>query len=223
MIPTGSGHAAHRLSPTGLAIAIAAHGAVLFALLHAKAIRLPVEQPVLSVSLIAPPAPAPRPEIVPPRPRPVEKRPVPRPVREMAPLAIPAEAPVAAPAVEVPAVPPAPTFAPPAPAAPPALLAPPAPPAPSKPRFDADYLDNPKPVYPYLSRKLKEEGRVVLRVQVAADGLPTEVTLQSGSGSARLDQAALETVRRWKFTPARLGDQAVAASVLVPIVFSLKD
>lgn len=207
---------AQRLSPLGLAAVLVLHGVALYALLRMNVIRLPVELPLLQVELLAPAVPeAPKPEIVPPKPRPVEKRPVPRPVPEVAPLAIPAEAPVSAPVVEVPvAVAPAPTPAPPAP---------PAPAAPSKPRFDADYLDNPKPVYPYVSRKLKEEGRVVLRVQVAASGLPTNVALHAGSGFERLDQVALDTVRRWKFVPARLGSEPVAASVLVPIVFSLKD
>jgi protein TonB len=74
-----------------------------------------------------------------------------------------------------------------------------------------------------MSRRSGEQGRVVLRVQVAASGLPTEVHLHAGSGSSRLDNSALETVRRWKFVPARLGSEPVAASVLVPIVFSLKD
>ena len=43
------------------------------------------------------------------------------------------------------------------------------------------------------------------------------------SGCAKHDNAALDAVRRWKFVPARLGSEPVAASVLVPIVFSLKD
>lgn len=216
MFAPASGLPAPRLSPVGLATVVALHGIVLYALLHLNVIQLPLALPVLSVDLLTPP-PAPetlKPKIVPPKPRPMEKRPAPRP-QEVVPLALPVEAPVSAPPVEVPAaVSPAPTFASPAPAAPP---------APSKPRFDADYLDNPKPVYPYVSRKLKEEGRVVLRVQVGANGLPTHVAVHAGSGHERLDQAALETVRRWKFVPARLGNEAVAASVLVPIVFSLKD
>ena len=206
---------AQRLSPVGLAAVLVLHGVVLYALLRMNVIQLPVELPLLQVELLAPSVPeTPKPEIVPSRPRPVEKRSVRRPVPEVASLSIPAEALVSAPLVEVPvAIAPAPTPTP--------TL--PAPTAPSKPRFDADYLDNPKPVYPYVSRKLKEEGRVVLRVQVAANGLPTDVALHAGSGFERLDQVALDTVRRWKFVPARLGSEPVAASVLVPIVFSLKD
>lgn len=95
--------------------------------------------------------------------------------------------------------------------------------APSPPRFDAAYLDNPKPSYPLISRRMKEEGRVLLRVQVSANGQAADVEVHTSSGSMRLDQSALETVRRWKFVPARQGSEAVAASVLVPIVFSLKE
>lgn len=96
-----------------------------------------------------------------------------------------------------------------------------APPAPSQPRFDADYLNNPKPHYPPLSRRLREEGVVMLRVYVLPSGLPDTVELKRSSGSARLDDVALSTVRQWRFIPARSGDVAVAAWVLVPIAFSL--
>jgi protein TonB len=62
---------------------------------------------------------------------------------------------------------------------------------------------------------------VLLRVQVGADGLPRHIEIRTSSGSGRLDEAALEAVRRWKFVPARRGDEAVEAWVLVPVAFSL--
>jgi protein TonB len=109
----------------------------------------------------------------------------------------------------------------------PPIAAPQAPPQPSAPvappRFDADYLDNPKPVYPPLSRRMGEEGKVVLRVFVDASGLPAQVEVRTSSGSERLDRAAVSAIGRWKFVPARQGSEAVAAWVLVPIVFSLKE
>jgi protein TonB len=116
-----------------------------------------------------------------------------------------------------------------APAAPPekpaAVAAPSRPgPAPvSAPLFDADYLHNPPPRYPPAAQRLRESGRVMLSVQVSAAGLPERVELAASSGSPRLDQAALETVRRWRFVPAQQGGKAVAAGVLVPIVFRLDD
>jgi protein TonB len=88
-------------------------------------------------------------------------------------------------------------------------------------RFDADYLHNPKPVYPAASRRLGEQGKVVLRVHVGADGSAEKVELKSSSGFARLDTSAQDAVSRWRFVPARRGDQAVAAWVLVPIAFNL--
>ena len=90
------------------------------------------------------------------------------------------------------------------------------------PRLDAAYLQNPPPVYPPLARRMGEQGRVFLRVRVAADGLAQQVELKTSSGSPRLDNAALDTVKRWRFVPARQGDQAVAAWVVVPISFSLE-
>jgi len=93
----------------------------------------------------------------------------------------------------------------------------------SQPRFDAGYLKNPAPAYPPASRRLGEEGRVVLRVLVESDGLASEVAIKTSSGFPRLDQAAEDAVRRWKFVPARQGDEAVRAAVLVPIVFNLRD
>ncbi|HQV09399.1 MAG TPA: energy transducer TonB, partial [Thauera sp.] len=89
-------------------------------------------------------------------------------------------------------------------------------------RFDAAYLNNPRPAYPMLSRRLREEGQVMLRVLVSPEGQPARVELRTSSGSERLDRAAQEAVARWRFVPARRGDVAVEAWVLVPIVFKLQ-
>jgi periplasmic protein TonB len=89
------------------------------------------------------------------------------------------------------------------------------------PRFDADYLANPAPQYPALSRRMGEAGRVWLRVYVNADGSAGEVTVKTSSGFSRLDAAALEAVKRWKFIAAKRGATAIAEWVLVPINFSL--
>lgn len=92
----------------------------------------------------------------------------------------------------------------------------------TQPRFDAVYLDNPVPAYPVLSRRLREEGQVMLRVFVSSEGVPDKVELQQTSGYLRLDTAAQEVVRQWRFVPARQGDASVSAWVLVPISFSLR-
>jgi len=90
------------------------------------------------------------------------------------------------------------------------------------PRFDAAYLDNPAPVYPASAKRAGEEGRVMLRVLVAADGRAQSVELAKTSGSERLDAAAIDAVRQWRFVAARRGDTTVAAYVIVPIVFSIR-
>ena len=89
------------------------------------------------------------------------------------------------------------------------------------PRFNADYLQNPAPAYPALARRMHEQGRVLIRVLVSADGVPERIELKASSGSARLDNSALETIRTWKFVPARQGEQKIAAWVVVPITFAL--
>ena len=220
-----------RPSTLGLATVVGLHALVFWALMQMNVVRLPEALAVLTVDLIKPPEIVKPPELpVPPKPRPVEKRPEPRPVQqrpEPRPVQQPVQllaAPEESPAPPTATVPPAPTFVAPLPPIQ-APWTPPAPPAPVQtvqPRFDADYLLNPKPPYPALSRRMGEEGRVVLRVHVRADGTVGDVQLHASSGSARLDQSALDTVRRWKFVPARRGDEAVAAWVLVPISFSLR-
>lgn len=89
------------------------------------------------------------------------------------------------------------------------------------PQFDADYLNNPSPQYPSASRRMREEGVVLVRVYVLSNGLPESIELKRSSGSHRLDHSALEAVRKWRFVPARRGDETVAAWVIVPVAFSL--
>jgi len=86
-------------------------------------------------------------------------------------------------------------------------------------RFDADYLHNPAPAYPPQSRRLKEEGTVLLLVRVSDQGAPISVEIRTSSGFERLDEAGLQAVRQWRFVPAKRGNDNVAASVLVPIQF----
>jgi protein TonB len=80
---------------------------------------------------------------------------------------------------------------------------------------------NPLPDYPYRARRAGHQGRVVLKVAVGADGVPVAVTVERSSGHDSLDDAALDTVRRWRFAPATVGGVAVAGTVEVPITFRL--
>lgn len=112
---------------------------------------------------------------------------------------------------------------PPSPGAPPAY-APSEPPAyaPSEPPDpNAAYLNNPPPPYPLLSRRLGEQGTVLLTVWVDAQGAATEVRLARSSGHPRLDAAALQAVRGWRFVPGRRHQIAQPMWVNVPLVFRL--
>lgn len=83
------------------------------------------------------------------------------------------------------------------------------------------YRDNPLPSYPLAARRRGIEGAVALKVAVDAEGRPQAVAVVASSGSDMLDEAALNAVRRWRFTPARRGGVAVAADIIVPIRFQL--
>lgn len=197
-------------SPLGLVLVVAAHFAIAWAVLHSRAEPIAPPPQALQVRLIVPE----RTQSAQPQTtgRPHPQRPVPAqgltPPRESASAMV---APLPATAIETPQ-----------PAKTEALAAAPAPAVLTPPRFDAHYLDNPAPIYPALSRRVGEEGRVSLRVFVGSDGLPAKIELHQSSGYSRLDSAAQETVRRWRFAPARLGDERVGAWVVVPISFSLR-
>jgi protein TonB len=93
----------------------------------------------------------------------------------------------------------------------------------SPPRFEAAYLHNPRPNYPAVSRRLGEEGKVLLRVLVSPDGRAAAVNLEKSSNFERLDEAARQAVAQWRFVPAKRGDEAVEATIIIPLVFRLED
>ncbi len=202
---------------------VSMHGYVLAAvvisgLLHASAavwwlsrqaqiVEMPGVQEV-TVSLISPEPPAPEPVAVPPpappesellrddemaekhkiiKKKPPEKKPQPQPVQEQPKIPTPV------------------TESKPAPA--PVTTA----------RYDADYLNNPAPGYPQLSRRLGEEGQVMVRAQVSAEGKVLSVELKQSSGFERLDEAALKAVAKYRFTSI-----GRVSFVVVPIKFNLK-
>lgn len=193
----------------------------------------PVVRPAAPVAKPEPPPPpAPRPtRAAEPRHVPAhEARPpaAPKPVRE--PVREPTPKLAAAP--DLPPAPDAPTGTAqpqPAPAVPSVAAAPspaPAPAAPARvdlPISDADYLHNPKPAYPPTSRRLGEQGKVVLRVLIGVDGRAQDATVLASSGFARLDRAALEAARQWRYVPGKRGGVPEPMWVKVPIDFDLSE
>lgn len=214
-----------RLNWRALLLVAAAHLLVLLLILHSRSLAKVDEGPApLMVSLLSAPLAAPQEA---PKPLPASPQPAAAPSRVAAPLvsarsASPESAsqPLPASVSVVPSVQAQPDVAPAVAAAP--VVAASTSQEVAAPRFDADYLDNPAPLYPPLSRKLGEGGRVLLHVFVAADGQASKVDIRESSGFERLDRAARDAVQRWRFVPARQGDKAVAAWVLVPVSFSLR-
>ena len=226
--PTTDWRSAGRSSRwTSAAIVVALHVALVIVLLQFESVRMAVTAaaPVMA-TLISPPRE--KPEVL---PKPVPPPPPLKPQLRHKPRPTPLP-PVITAQPEVPSTysarpePPTPVPTPPvevAVAPGPATEPAPAPAPVSPPSFNAAYLNNPAPAYPLESRQIGEEGRVVLRVFVNERGLPQEVQVRTSSGFSRLDTTAQETVRRWKFVPARRGDTAVGAWVLVPMTFNLRN
>lgn len=85
----------------------------------------------------------------------------------------------------------------------------------------ADYLNNPAPEYPELAMERGWEGKVLLKVHVQPDGKPDSVSVAKSSGQKVLDDAAIKTVYKWSFVPAKRGDTPIAGTVTVPMNFKL--
>jgi len=90
------------------------------------------------------------------------------------------------------------------------------------PSSDADYLNNPKPPYPPISKRMGEQGKVVIRTLIGTDGVAQDATIHQSSGFDRLDQAALATARRWRYVPGKRAGVAEAMWFNVPFNFVLE-
>lgn len=206
----------------GPVAAVLIHGAIALLWLAWPTAPAPVlEDQVVELVLAPPPAPAPAP--VPPAPAvqpaaatPVVKPALPRP----APAAKAAPAAAIRPVAEAPATSAPATSAPAAPAAETAQG--PHESAPSEPDLSPNPTEAPRPVYPRAARQRGWQGVVMVLVQVAADGVPLGVAVKASSGHSLLDEAALEAVKRWRFSPARQNGRPVTAAVEVPVRFSLE-
>lgn len=82
---------------------------------------------------------------------------------------------------------------------------------------------NRKPDYPLMSRRYNEQGTVVLRVLVNADGSAGEVFVRKSSGHPLLDQSALTAVRDWRFAAATRDGKPVSEWYEIPIPYTLRD
>jgi protein TonB len=166
------------------------------------------------------------PDALKPPPKPVEK-PVEKPKVEK-PKPVKKPEPVKKPTPPAPAAPAAPSN--PAPAAPTPSPAPPAPAAaPAAPAKESAAisglasLGNPPPEYPGAALRKGMEGRVILRIKVLPNGRAGSVEVTKSSGKQVLDDAAVETVRNWKFVPAKRGDTPIEGFATQTIDFKLPE
>lgn len=200
-------------------VVVVAHVGGAWGLMQIASVREAVaEVAPLVVDFITAPPPAP-PKPPPPAPAVVPRRlpPPPAPVMATPPLAEPAAAAM---------VVPPPPAEPPTPAEPPAPPAPPAPAPPpvrTIPATAVSYLEPPAPVYPLASRRLQEQGEVLLKVEIGVDGRARQVLVSRSSGSSRLDNAALTAVRAARFKPYTENGVPLVVWTTVPIQFELEN
>lgn len=90
-------------------------------------------------------------------------------------------------------------------------------------KIKPDYMRNQPPEYPQLAKQMRQEGLVILRVEVDQKGVPTTVEVEQSSGYQLLDQAALKAVKRWRFQPERIGGMPVKSRVSIPVRFRLEE
>ncbi len=90
------------------------------------------------------------------------------------------------------------------------------------PISNAAYLNNPHPPYPRQSRRLGEQGQVILSVHIDTDGTAVDALIKQTSGYPRLDEIALQTVKKWRFIPGKKAGSPQKMWVNIPINFILE-
>ncbi|MFM9963189.1 MAG: energy transducer TonB [Planctomycetaceae bacterium] len=91
---------------------------------------------------------------------------------------------------------------------------------------DDDQLPQPvatnvAPPYPEAARAAGLQGKVTLRLRIAADGHVESLKILISSGVPSLDESALATVKKWRFEPARRFGQPVAMDVKTSVNFQI--
>lgn len=191
----------------GLLFVVALHGAALYGLWSYRILPAPAEETLLMVNLVNPPPAEKQKRPDPPRPHKAKHVEPPKPQQ------IVAEAPAAKPEEPIAPPPPLPVIE--------------SPPLPEPPMMLNDDLavncpDRSPPEYPAQSRRLNEQGKVVLRVELGKDGRVDLARIRTSSGYPRLDEAALEAIRKWHCRPPVRDGSPVRAVALQPFNFTLE-
>ena len=193
------------------------HILLIGALVQMRSHVLRAQEAKLTVVNLSPPPPPPAAESPPPPPSapqvvappPIVQTPAPMPTVQTSPEPVPVSVP-------------APSMAaPPGPAAP--IAAPPAPPSIVQGGdLGAQMVAGKPPRYPIESRRKREQGTVLLTLTLGLDGAVETVAVSQSSGFARLDEAARDAVKRWRWKPMIRDGQPVRVRGVVEIPFILR-
>jgi protein TonB len=213
------------ISLPGLLFVLIVHVALFYFLWNQRLIPQPERVVTLFAELIAPPAPDTAPK-APPEPTPVKLQPARKPVIKPRQERLVTKSPV--PAQQEPAAPPpepspepvveqiesAPVVAAPAPV--------PTGPVTLSSELSVSCPTLTPPEYPAISRRMGEEGKLVLRVELDESGRIDDAKVINSSGYERLDAAALTAVKSWQCNPSLRNGQPVRAVALQPFNFVLQ-
>ncbi|ABE49144.1 energy transducer TonB [Methylobacillus flagellatus] len=237
---------AQHFSVKALIVTILVHAAVFTALIIASTREPHREEsaPPIMVSLVQSPEPVPEVAITEPEPQPTPKPPQPKPKPKPKPKVVDKPVPIEAPQpveqveeVREEVSEPQPQEAQQAPSQAPVQDAPvvaeriePVPPPEPKEQpipevaiSGVSYSHQEIPVYPAMSRRLGEQGVVMLRILISETGVPESIEIESSSGSERLDKAALEATKKSRFNPYKRNNKPMKVSVIAPVRFSIAD
>lgn len=213
------------ISLPGLLFVLIVHVALFYFLWNQRLIPQPERVVTLFAELIAPPAPDTAPK-APPEPTPVKLQPARKPVikprqeRLVTKSPVPAQQEPAAPQPEpspepvVEQIESAPVVAAPAPV--------PTGPVTLSSELSVSCPTLTPPEYPAISRRMGEEGKLVLRVELDESGRIDDAKVINSSGYERLDAAALTAVKSWQCNPSLRNGQPVRAVALQPFNFVLQ-
>jgi TonB family protein len=79
---------------------------------------------------------------------------------------------------------------------------------------------SPDPKYPKKERKARHQGTVILDLVIDADGSPRDIKV-SRPLSPEFDEAAIDAMKKWKFSPASKDGQPLATQIKVEVSFHL--
>lgn len=213
------------ISLPGLLFVLLIHAAIFYFLWNQRLIQNPERVVTLFAELITAPVANPdKSTKIAPEPEPVKlqpaKKPIVKPKQERLVAKAPSESKQKAveslpePAPQLPSEPMKPTAAP--------ASQPPAGPVTLSTELSVSCPKLTPPAYPAISRRMGEEGKLVLRVELDERGRIDDAKVINSSGYERLDTAALTAVKGWQCNPSLRNGQPVRAVALQPFNFVLQ-